>query len=163
MKMFIAINYFRFAKALHSRCLTRFWICQSSKYTRVLIHQGSKYNTRALNMLLVLNIPRFLICWGYRGFWICLWVMLEFVWKCQKMHEYNYICLIGFLKRQNLIFSKIAESIWFVFCFRLDIFANYNFDVVFEWFFVDVLVDMIVGYTKLNGHIEKAGTSLENF
>ena len=45
------------------------------------------------------------------------------------MHEYNYICLNGFLKRQNLIFSKIAESILFVFCFRLDIFANYNFDV----------------------------------
>ena len=128
MKKIIAINYFRFAKALHSRCLARFWICQSSKYTRVLIHQGSEY-TRALNVLLVLNIPRFLICWGYRSFRICLWLMLKFVWKFQKMHEYNYICLNGFLKRQNLIFSKIAESILFVFCFRLDIFANYNFDV----------------------------------
>ena len=34
---------------------------------------------------------------------------------------------------------------------------------LFESFFVDVLVDMIVGYTKLYGHREKANTSLENF
>ena len=30
-------------------------------------------------------------------------------------------------------------------------------------FFVNMLVDMIVGYTKLYGHREKADTSLENF
>ena len=34
-----------------------------------------------------------------------------------------------FLKGQYLIFSKVAESIWFVFCFRLNIFANNNLDV----------------------------------
>ena len=34
---------------------------------------------------------------------------------------------------------------------------------LYEPFFVDVLVDMIAGYTKLNGHREKANTSLENF
>ena len=33
----------------------------------------------------------------------------------------------------------------------------------FESFFVNMLVDMIVGYAKLYGHIEKADTSLENF
>ena len=34
---------------------------------------------------------------------------------------------------------------------------------LFESFFVDMLVDMIVGYTKLYGHRQKADTSLENF
>ena len=34
---------------------------------------------------------------------------------------------------------------------------------LFESFFVNMLVDMIVGYTKLYGHREKADTSLENF
>ena len=33
---------------------------------------------------------------------------------------------------------------------------------LFESFFADVLVDMIVGYTKFYGHREKADTSLEN-
>ena len=34
---------------------------------------------------------------------------------------------------------------------------------LFELFFVDMLVDMIVGYINLYGHREKADTSLENF
>ena len=34
---------------------------------------------------------------------------------------------------------------------------------LFESFFVNMLVDMIAGYTKLYGHREKADTSLENF
>ena len=34
---------------------------------------------------------------------------------------------------------------------------------LFESFFVKMLVDMIVGYTKLYGHRQKADTSLENF
>ena len=34
---------------------------------------------------------------------------------------------------------------------------------LFESFFVDVLVDMIVGYTKLYGLREKVDTSLEHF
>ena len=33
----------------------------------------------------------------------------------------------------------------------------------FESFFVNMLVDMIVGYTKLYGNREKADTGLENF
>ena len=34
---------------------------------------------------------------------------------------------------------------------------------LFESFFADVLVDMIVGDTKLNGYRKKADLSLENF
>ena len=34
---------------------------------------------------------------------------------------------------------------------------------IFESFFVNVLVDTVVGYTKLYDHREKADTSLENF
>ena len=34
---------------------------------------------------------------------------------------------------------------------------------LFEQFFVNMLADMIVGYTQLYGHREKADTSLENF
>ena len=34
---------------------------------------------------------------------------------------------------------------------------------LFQSFFVNMLVDMIVGSTKLYGHREKADTSLENF
>ena len=34
---------------------------------------------------------------------------------------------------------------------------------LFESLFVNMLVDMIVGYTKLYGNREKADTSLENF
>ena len=34
---------------------------------------------------------------------------------------------------------------------------------LFESFFADVLVDIIVGYTELYGHRKKADTSLENF
>ena len=34
---------------------------------------------------------------------------------------------------------------------------------LFESFLDDALVDMIVNYTKLYDHREKAGTSLENF
>ena len=34
---------------------------------------------------------------------------------------------------------------------------------LFELFFVNMLIDMIVGYTKLYGHREKVDTSLENF
>ena len=108
-----------------------FWICKGSEHTRVLnmsglwIYYNSAYAsgteyTTALNMLLALNIPRFLISQGYRGFWICLWIclyMLKYVWVCQNMHESTYIFLNGFcflkvpqvvfLKRQNLIFSKV--------------------------------------------------------
>ena len=68
-----------------------FWIYQSSEYTRVLnipgfwIYQSSEYTT-ALNMLVVPNIPRFLICQGYRGLWICLRI-------CLNMPEYAWIYL----------------------------------------------------------------------
>ena len=34
---------------------------------------------------------------------------------------------------------------------------------LFESFFDDALVDMVVGYIKLYGYREKADTSLENF
>ena len=34
---------------------------------------------------------------------------------------------------------------------------------IFESFFVNMLVDIIVGYIKLYGHRQKADTSLENF
>ena len=34
---------------------------------------------------------------------------------------------------------------------------------LFESFFVNMLVDMIVGYTKFDDHREKADTSHENF
>ena len=34
---------------------------------------------------------------------------------------------------------------------------------LFKSIFIDVLVDMIIGYTKLYGHREKADTSFENF
>ena len=34
---------------------------------------------------------------------------------------------------------------------------------LFESFFVNMLVDMIVAYTKLYGHREKTDTSIENF
>ena len=34
---------------------------------------------------------------------------------------------------------------------------------LFKSFFVNMLVDMIAGYTKLYGHREKADTNLENF
>ena len=68
-------------------------------------------------------------------------LILKYVWICQNMYEYIYICLNDFwflkkpqtvfLKRKYLIFSKEAESIWFFFFyFRLYIFANNNFDVV---------------------------------
>ena len=33
---------------------------------------------------------------------------------------------------------------------------------LFKSIFVDELADMIIGYTKLHGHREKAGTSFEN-
>ena len=106
------------------------------------LYQGSEYTT-TLNIHLVLNIPRILVYRDYRGFWMCLWIRLlipKYIWICQNMYKYICICLNGFcflketqsvfLKRQYLIFSKVAESIWFVFCFRLNIFANNNFDVV---------------------------------
>ena len=106
------------------------------------LYQGSEYTT-TLNMLLVLNIPRLLIYRDYRAFWICLWIcllILKYVWICQNMYKYIYIFLDGFcflrerwtvfLKIQYLIFSKVAESIWFVFCVRINIFSNNTFDVV---------------------------------
>ena len=34
---------------------------------------------------------------------------------------------------------------------------------LFKSIFIDVLVDIIIGYTKLCGHREKADTSFENF
>ena len=34
---------------------------------------------------------------------------------------------------------------------------------LFESIFLDVLIDMIIGYTKLYGHREKADTSFEIF
>ena len=34
---------------------------------------------------------------------------------------------------------------------------------LFKSLFVDMLLDMIVGYTKLYGHREKADNSIENF
>ena len=34
---------------------------------------------------------------------------------------------------------------------------------LFESLFDDALIDIIVGYTKLYGHTQKADTSLENF
>ena len=105
------------------------------------LYQGSEYTT-TLNMLLVLNIRRLLIYRDYRRFWIYLRIcmlIIKYVWICWNVYEYIYICLNGFcflkepwtvfLKGQYLIFSKVAESIWFVFSFRLNIFANNNLDV----------------------------------
>ena len=105
------------------------------------LYQGSEYTT-TLNMLLVLNIRRLLIYQDYRRFWIYLRIcmlIIKYVWICWNVYEYIYICLNGFcflkepwtvfLKGQYLIFSKVAESIWFVFSFRLNIFANNNLDV----------------------------------
>ena len=38
----------------------------------------------------------------------------------RNMKEYETI----FLNKQNLTFSTVAGSIWFIFCFRLNIFAS---------------------------------------
>ena len=80
-----------FAKTLHSRCLTGFWIYQSSKYATVLsisrlricflfcMYQSSKYVrvTEASEDAYALRI-------------------FKYVWICQNMREYTFICLIGF-------------------------------------------------------------------
>ena len=104
---------FEYARVLNT---LRLWICfwywiyQGSKYARALNIQGSntpgfwicqdsEYTT-ALNMLLVLNIPGFLMCQGYKGFWICLWIslfMLKYVWICQNMHDIPTSSWIAFI------------------------------------------------------------------
>ena len=48
--------------------------------------------------------------------------LFECLWETRgySLHEHESI----FLKRQNLIFSFAAGSIWFVFCFRVSIFTS---------------------------------------
>ena len=66
--------------------------------------------------------------------WICLSGFCFICTHCNPLSSWMYGCLFQrslqskgtwddfFIKRQNLIFSRVAGSIWFVFCLRLNIF-----------------------------------------
>ena len=107
----IAVNYFR--KTPHHRCSTRFWIClgfsiwQRSEYTGVLNIPGWKY-ARVLNMILVLNIPGFLIYYGSE----CARVTkcFEYVWT---IPGYDWLCL------------NVSKSVWMAFVLHLPIVIPY--------------------------------------
>ena len=66
------------------------------------------------------------------------------------------------MKWENRDINNLAQG-------RIPNFRDYAFHDIgtplrlFESIFVDVLVDMIIGYTRLYGHREKADTSFENF
>ena len=96
-----------FAKTLHSRCLTGFWIC-CSEYATVLnisrlgicflfcIRQGSKYAR---------------VTEGSEDAYALL--MFKYVWICQNMREYTFICLNAFV----LNFFCFLSSWEYLICF----------------------------------------------
>ena len=117
-----------------------FWICQGHTGSRICLN----------NSWIYLNMSNYLwICLNMREYsWICLnmpgWLLLYIsafphlfcnafsAWICdylfERLQETRGYSLrkheAAFLKRQNLIFSIVAGSISFVFCFRLNIFKS---------------------------------------
>ena len=130
-----------------------FWICDDSEYTRVLNMLGLHRLRICLNnSWIYLNMPDYAwICLNmieYAEICVNTYIWLnDFCFTFPHFpifykplstwtHDYSFECLqetrgyglkehgTAFLKRQNLIFSIAAGSIWFVFCFRLNIFAS---------------------------------------
>ena len=99
---------------------TRFWICLNNFWT-------------------CLNMPEYVeICVNVPK---SAWMAFGFLSHCNPMstwmRSYFFQCIYKsrshslkehetvFLNRQNLIFPIVGESIWFVFCFRLNIFTRF--------------------------------------
>ena len=102
----IVVNYIR--KTLYRRCLTGFWIFWGSEDTMVL------NMLLVLNMLRVQNTPeihRVLNMPEYGR------IIPEYAWFCLNKCEYAWIY------RNKYDVSKSAVSIWFAFCFRLNVFT----------------------------------------
>ena len=89
---------------------------QDSKYT-----SSSEHASVCSEYTKVLNMPGFWICKGYRGFWIYL--------------NNSWICL----------FSIVARSIWFTFCFKLN-----NHVAWFFYCFIRLYVTKISNAAKLD-------------
>ena len=138
----IAINNFH--KILQSRLLTGFWIWLGLWFW---IYQGSEYAefTRdshyawvcLSNFWMCLNMPKYaLMCpnppeWLLYYFPIVIPCLLERVLTYFNIYTLTRSCSQRdyeaiFLKRQNMIFSIVAGSIWFAFCFRLNIFTRFH-------------------------------------
>ena len=67
-------------KALHHRCLTRFWV-----WLQFWMCQNSEYASR-FEYVRILNIPEFWIYQDNTGFKICL-IVPGYVWICLNMRE----------------------------------------------------------------------------
>ena len=115
-----------------------FWVCQVSEYTRVLnmprfsIYHDSEYAfcsvyARVLNMpglQRVLKMPMLCLCLNmFEYARICVNIPSS-VWMAFVLNFFIVISLGCFPEEKNLNFPKAAESIWFAFGLRLNIFAS---------------------------------------
>ena len=124
---------------LHHRCLTGFWICLNLWFWICLGYIGFWI---CLNIFWTfLNMPEYAkICINKpKSAWMAFVLFLHcnplstwlsgYLFQClcetrsYSLKEYEAV----FLKKQTLIFLLVDESIWFVFCFRLNIFTNFWF------------------------------------
>ena len=135
MKTTMAVN--NFCKMLHCRCSARFWIFLGFWFW---IYQGSEYAWICqINFRISLNMPvRPKYTWMPKSAWMGLVLFPHCNPLSNRTRGYLFQCLFETtsyglknykdvsLKRQNLIFSIATGSIWFVFCFKLNIFPRFQ-------------------------------------
>ena len=135
MKTTMAVN--NFCKMPHCRCSARFWIFLGFWFW---IYQGSEYAWICqINFRIRLNMPvRPKYTWMPKSAWMALVLFPHCNPLSNRTRGYLFQCLFETtsyglknykdvsLKRQNLIFSIATGSIWFVFCFKLNIFPRFQ-------------------------------------
>ena len=132
MKITIAVN--NFWKTLHHRCLTVFWICLGFWFELPgfwICWDYTGFQICLNNFWICLNMPKYArIClnlteWLLFYFRIVIPCLLERVVTYFNVYTKPEIIVCVFLRRQNLIFYMVAESILFVFCFRVNKISDY--------------------------------------
>ena len=140
--MIIAINYVR--KTLYGRCwqgseytlssgyartlnIPGFWMYQVSEYT-----SGSEYGRFCVihtRFWMCLNMPKSVLEAFVLHFTIEIPCLLEHVVSYFNVYtklKGTWMNMSLFSQGDNLIFSKVAGSIWFVYYFRLIIFTTFQ-------------------------------------
>ena len=108
-----------------------FWIYQDSGYTKVSnVHESINTNSNINSFMKYAKLDRVLImveyAWIILGYaWLCLNVR-KYVWMAFVIHLFtccNSLSINCFSESKNLIFFYSSWNIYFVYCFRLNIFT----------------------------------------
>ena len=110
-----------------------FWICRGyTEYAWII----SEHAWICLNIpkyaWMCLNVPEWLLLFPHCNP-LSTWTggyLFQYLSECKSYSLKDYQAV--FVKRQNLLFSVIAGSIWFAFCFKLNIFTRF-YITFFNW------------------------------